>query len=54
VGYVRRMTRIDDPRPVPEPYPPPDEGTPPMPPPDEGTLPAPDPVPEPASPPDEE
>jgi hypothetical protein len=48
------------PVPVPEPFPPPDEGTPPQqplipepsPPPDEGTLPTPAPVPEPG-PPDE-
>ena len=47
--------------PLPEPYPPPDEGTPPMPepvpepypPPDEGTPPMPAPVPEPYPPPDE-
>ena len=37
------MTGIDDPGLVPEPSPPPDEGTPPTPPPDEGTLPTPPP-----------
>jgi hypothetical protein len=55
-GYERRMAGIDDPGLVPEPSPPPDEGTlatpppdegtPPIPPPDEGTLPTPDPVPD--------
>ena len=50
------MTGIDDPGLVPEPSPPPDEGTlptpppdegtPTTPPPDEGTLPTPDPVPD--------
>ena len=55
-GYERRMTGIDDPGLVPEPSPPPDEGTlptpppdegtPTTPPPDEGTLPSPDPPPD--------
>jgi hypothetical protein len=42
------------PVPVPEAYPPPDEGTQPYPPPDEGTPPTPAPVPEPSPDPDED
>ena len=55
-GTVRSMSEPLTPTPVPEPTPPPDEGTPPTPapvpepspPPDEGTPPVPDPVTEPS------
>jgi hypothetical protein len=48
----RATERLETPEParVPEPWPPPDEGTPPTPPPDEGTPPTPEPEPSPAEP----